>query len=103
MFPELTELLLIGCLIESIWTPKIQIKYIDTENQLSDMLTKRNFTCDQWNHLLCLFNIGRRTSHNEIAANDKSYCKGSLNSVIFGVRKPWEEELWKSESLECET
>ena len=26
-----TELLLIGCLIESIWTPKIQIKYIDTE------------------------------------------------------------------------
>ena len=32
MFPEPTELLLVGCLIESIWTTKIQIKYIDTKN-----------------------------------------------------------------------
>ena len=37
--------------------PKIQIKYIDTNNQLADILTKRNFTRDEWNHLLCLFNI----------------------------------------------
>ena len=36
---------------------KIQIKYIDTKNQLADILTKRNFTRDEWNHLLCLFNI----------------------------------------------
>ena len=32
--------------------PKIQIKYIDTKNQLADMLTKGNFTRDEWNHLL---------------------------------------------------
>ena len=57
MFPEPTELPLIGCSIESIWTPKIQIKYIDTKNQLADILTKGNFTRDEWNHLLCLFNI----------------------------------------------
>ena len=57
MFPGLTELLLIDCLIELIWTPKIQIKYIDTKNQLADILTKGNFTRDEWNHLLCLFNI----------------------------------------------
>ena len=37
--------------------PKIQIKYIDTKHQLADMLTKCNFTRDEWNHLLCLFNI----------------------------------------------
>ena len=37
--------------------PKIQIKYIDTKNQLADTLTKGNFTRDEWNHLLCLFNI----------------------------------------------
>ena len=37
--------------------PKIHIKYIDTKNQLADILTKGNFTCDEWNHLLCLFNI----------------------------------------------
>ena len=37
--------------------PKIQIKYIDTKNHLADILTKGNFTRDEWNHLLCLFNI----------------------------------------------
>ena len=37
--------------------PKIQIKYVDTKNQLADILTKGNFTRDEWNHLLCLFNI----------------------------------------------
>ena len=36
---------------------KIQIKYIDTKNQLADILTKGSFTRDEWNHLLCLFNI----------------------------------------------
>ena len=37
--------------------PKIQIKYIDTKNQLADTLTKGNFTRDEWNHLLCFFNF----------------------------------------------
>ena len=36
---------------------KIQIKYIDTKNQLADILTNGNFTRDKWNHLLYLFNI----------------------------------------------
>ena len=51
MFPEPTELLLIGYSIESIWTPKSKSKYIDTKNQLADILTKGNFTRDEWNHL----------------------------------------------------
>ena len=42
--------------------PKIQIKYIDTKNQLADMLTNGNFTLDEWNHLLCLFNISNFSS-----------------------------------------
>ena len=37
--------------------PKIQIKYVDTKNQLADILTKGNFTRDEWDHLLRLFNI----------------------------------------------
>ena len=41
---------------------KIQIKYIDTKNQLADILTKGNFTRDEWNHLLCLFNISHFSS-----------------------------------------
>ena len=32
--------------------PDIQIKYIDIKNQLADILTKGNFTRDEWNHLL---------------------------------------------------
>ena len=36
---------------------KIQIKFFVTKNQLADSLTKGNFTRDEWNHLLCLFNI----------------------------------------------
>ena len=42
--------------------PKFQIKYIDTKNQLADILTKGNFTRDEWNHLACLFNISRFSS-----------------------------------------
>ena len=43
---------------------KIQIKYIDTKNQLADILTMANFTRDEWNHLLCLFNISHFSSTN---------------------------------------
>ena len=41
---------------------KIQIKYIDTKNQLADMLTKGNFTRDEWDHLFCLLNISHFSS-----------------------------------------
>ena len=91
--------------------PKIQIKYIDTKNQLADILTKENFTRDEWNHLLCLFNVSHFSStvcsegmakrmqqdsgHSEVETNDEPHCKGSLNSVIFGVRKPGEEKPMK--------
>ena len=42
--------------------PKIQIKNIDTKNQLADILTKGNFTREEWNHLLCLFNMSHFSS-----------------------------------------
>ena len=41
---------------------KIQIEYIDTRNQLADILTKGNVTRDEWNHLLSLFNISHFSS-----------------------------------------
>ena len=41
---------------------KIQIKYIDTKKQLADILTKGNFTRDEWYHLLSLFNISHFSS-----------------------------------------
>ena len=43
MFPGPTELLLIGLFDRINLDSKIQIKYIDTKNQLADILTKGNF------------------------------------------------------------
>ena len=51
--------------------PKIQIKYIDTKNQLADILTKGIFTRDEWNHLLCLFNISHFSSIISLEAMSK--------------------------------
>ena len=64
MFPEPTELLLIGCFIESIWTLKSKSNTLTPKNQLADMLTKGNFTRDELHHLLCLFNISHFSSTN---------------------------------------
>ena len=41
---------------------KLQIKYIDTKNQLADILTEGKFKRDEWNHLLSLFNISHFSS-----------------------------------------
>ena len=48
--------------------PKIQTKSIDTKNQFADILTKGNFTREEWNHLLTLFNISHFSSAACIAA-----------------------------------
>ena len=41
---------------------KIQIKYVDSKHQLADILTKGNFTRDEWNNLLHLLNISHFSS-----------------------------------------
>ena len=41
---------------------KIQIRYIDTKHQLADILIKGNFTRDEWDTLLHLFNISHFSS-----------------------------------------
>ena len=57
ILPEPTELLFTGCSIELIWTPKSKSNTSTPKTQLADILTKGNFTRDEWNHLLNLFNI----------------------------------------------
>ena len=42
--------------------PKIQIRYIDTKHQKADISTKGHFIRDEWNNLLCLFNISHFSS-----------------------------------------
>ena len=41
---------------------KIQIRYVDTKHQLAEILTKGNFTRDEWNNLLHLFHISHFSS-----------------------------------------
>ena len=97
--------------------PKIQIKYIDTKNQLADILTKGNFTRDEWNHLLCLFNISHFSStvcsdtmakrlqqdsgeESKIATDDESYCQDAVVRIVLNFSEPGEETSRKSRSME---
>ena len=90
MFREPTELLLIGCSVESIWDPKIQIKYIDTKDQIADILTKGNFTRDEWNHLLCLclFNISHFSSTDCSEVMSKRTQEDSGEERVTAMSKP---------------
>ena len=42
--------------------PKIRIRYVDSKNQLADILTKGHFTRDEWNQFLCLFGVSHFSS-----------------------------------------
>ena len=67
---------------------KIQIKYIDTKNQLADILTKMNFTRDEWNHLLNLFNISHFSSTACTAAMAKRAQQESGEERVTAKSKP---------------
>ena len=67
---------------------KIQIKYIDTKNQLADILTKANFTRDEWNHLLTLLNISHFSSTACIAAMAKRAQQESGEGRVTAKSRP---------------
>ena len=67
---------------------KIQIKYIDTKNPLADILTKGNFTRDEWNHLLSLFNISHFSSTVCSAAMAKRLQQESGEKRVTAKSKP---------------
>ena len=91
---------------------KIQVKYIDTKNQLADILTKGNFTRDEWNHLLNLFNISHFSSTACSAAMAKrapqesgeervtAKSRPTFVRVVFNFIKPGEDMVRISRSLE---
>ena len=67
---------------------KIQIKYVDTKNQLADMLTKGNFTRDEWNHLLRLFNISNFSSASYPQTMSKRIQAGIGEERIVAKSRP---------------
>ena len=68
--------------------PKIQIRYIDTKHQLADLLTKCNFTRDERNNLLHLFNI----SHFSSLRCTKSFSLISCITMAKRIQEQKEEE-----------
>ena len=68
--------------------PNIQIKYIDTKNQLADILTRGNFTRDEWNHLLCLFNISHFSSTNCLKVMSKRTQEDAGEERVTAKSKP---------------
>ena len=67
---------------------KIQIKYVDTKNQLADILTKGSFTRDEWNHLLCLFSISQFSPTVCSAAMAKRSQQDSGEERVTAKSKP---------------
>ena len=67
---------------------KIQVKYIDTKNQLADILTKGKCTRDEWNHLLCLFNISHFSSTNCLEVMSKRTQEDAGEEKVKAKSKP---------------
>ena len=87
MFPEPTELLLIGCSIESIWIPKSNSN-TSSQKQFVNILTKGNFTRDEWNRLLSLFNISYLSSTVCSAAMAKRIQQESGEERVTAKSRP---------------
>ena len=68
--------------------PKIQIKYMDTKNQLADILTKGSFTRNEWNHLLTLFNVDHFGSTACVAAMAKRAQQDSGEGRVTAKSRP---------------
>ena len=66
----------------------VQMKYIDTKNQFADILTKGNLTRDEWNHLLCLFNISHFSSTNGSEVMSERTQKESGEQRVTAKSKP---------------
>ena len=67
---------------------QIQIKYIDTKNQLTDTLTKGHFTRDGRNHLLCLLNISHFSSVNSLKSMSKTTQEDAGEERVTAKYKP---------------
>ena len=70
--------------------PKIQIKYVDTKNQLADMLTEGSFIRDEWDHLLPMLNIMKLSmfscSHSSVSNRKQNAMSKESSGKYFQRR-----------------
>ena len=76
---------------ESTWTPKIQIKYVDTKNQLADMLTFSVCSTSRTFHILHLATSAQFTTSNHVERAEtarKTRRKPGENERVVETSKP---------------
>ena len=89
MFPGLTELHLIGCLIELIWIPKSKPNTSTPKTNFADIFDQRKFhAVMSGNHLLCLFNISHFSPTVSCAAMAKRSQQDSGEERVTAKSKP---------------
>ena len=79
--------------------PKIQIKYVDTKNQLADILTKGSVTRDEWNHLLHLLDISHFSSTACTAAMAKRAQQESGEERVTAKSRPMKKKTARMPSV----
>ena len=87
MFPEPTELRLNGYSIESFWTQKSKSSTLTPKTNLLTY-RQRDFTREEWNHLLCLFNISHFSSINNPKAMSKGTQEDAGGERVTAKSKP---------------
>ena len=121
MFPEPTELPLIGCLIESIRTPRFKSNIL-TPKTNSQTYWQREILHVMSGTIFCVWStlaisapstasrqcrkehkkMQWRKSHSKIKADDEFSiempCKGFDRACFDCIRKPMENQIWKSGS-----
>ena len=85
-------------LFDSNMNPKIQIKYVDTKNQLVDLLpTKGSITRDEWWHLRRLFNImnfSMFSRSNFLQFKSRTPCPRELRKEGQEKSLWWQNQSW---------
>ena len=75
--------------------PKIEIKHVDTKNQLADKLTKGGVTRDEWDRISRCF-LAAIFFHTE----SSRFASGETETNEFGVKEPLDCEERSSARFE---
>ena len=75
----------------------IQIRYIDTKHQLADILTKGNFTRDEWNNLHQWFNMSHFSS---LCCAKNSSLTSCPKTMAKRMQEPKEMKVWRNRNLQ---
>ena len=83
--------------------PMVQIKYVNSTQQLADILTKASFTGDRWTQLTLLANV---MTHTTFILCNLSVSSAVVNPLLSGMRKLTTEsftvrQAWNKKPVHC--